>query len=121
MENIILVFIVLPLIVGGAVLVGAWLLTRIMPGEGKAAAAAEATAIAARGPRYDELATERKKGKRVGLIMLAVLAVLTVAEIAVSLGLNSVALLLIVNILEAAAIMVVFMHIKTVWSSKETH
>lgn len=121
MENITLIFIVLPLIVGGAVLVGAFLLTRIMPGEGKAAAAAETTAVAARGPRYEELATERKKGKRVGMIMLAVLAVLTVAEIAVSLGLNSVALLLVVNILEAAAIMVVFMHIKTVWSSKETH
>jgi hypothetical protein len=120
MENTFLVFIALPLVVGGAVLVGAFLLTRIMPGEGKAAASA-AEAVAARGPRYDELATERKKGKRVGLIMLAVLAVLTVAEIAVSLGLNSVALLLIVNILEAAAIMVVFMHIKTVWSSKETH
>jgi tRNA(Ile)-lysidine synthase TilS/MesJ len=44
-----------------------------------------------------------------------------VAEIAVSLGLDSVALLYIVNILEAAAILVVFMHIKTVWSSKETH
>lgn len=120
MENITLVFIVLPLIVGGAVLVGAWLLTRIMPGEGKAVAAT-AEAAAARGPRYEELATERKKGKRVGMIMLAILAVLTVAEITVALALNSVALLLIVNILEAAAIMVVFMHIKTVWSSKETH
>lgn len=53
--------------------------------------------------------------------MLVVLAILTVAEITVALALNSVALLLIVNILEAAAIMMVFMHIKTVWSSKETH
>lgn len=120
MEHITLVFIVLPLLVGGAVLVGAFLLTRIMPGEGKAVAAA-AEAVAARGPRYEELAPERKKAKRVGLMMAAALAVLTVAEIAVSLGLNSVALLYIVNILEAAAIMVVFMHIKTVWSSKETH
>jgi hypothetical protein len=120
MEQITLVFIALPLIVGGAVLVGAFLLTRIMPGDGKAGAAAT-TAAAAYGPRYEELAPERKKAKRVGLIMLVVLAILTVAEIVVSLGLNSVALLFIVNILEAAAILVVFMHIKSVWSSKETH
>jgi hypothetical protein len=121
MDNIFLIFIALPIIVGGAVLVGAFLLTRIMPGDGKAVAAAETAAVATRGPRYEELATERKKAKRVGLIMLVVLAILTVAEITVALALNSVALLLIVNILEAAAIMMVFMHIKTVWSSKETH
>lgn len=120
MDNIFLIFIALPIIVGGAVMVGAFLLTRIMPGEGKAAAAAT-TSAAAYGPRYEELSSERKKAKRVGLIMLVVLAVLTVAEIVVSLGLNSVALLFIVNILEAAAILVVFMHIKSVWSSKETH
>jgi len=123
MENLFLIFIALPLFVGGAVLIGAWLLTRVMPGDGKAVAAEASAkvAVAAQGPRYDELATERKKGNRVGYVMLLVLAVLTVAEIAVSLGLNSVALLFIVNILEAAAIMVVFMHVKSVWSSKEAH
>jgi len=123
MENLFLVFIALPLVVGGAVLIGAWLLTRIMPGDGKAVAAEASAkvAVAARGPRYDELATERKKGNRVGYMMLVVLVILTVAEIVVALALNSVALLFIVNILEAAAIMVVFMHVKSVWSSKEAH
>ena len=65
MENLFLVFIALPLIVGGAVLVGAWLLTRIMPGDGKAVAAAAAQPrrlYAARGPRYAELAAKRKAG-----------------------------------------------------------
>jgi hypothetical protein len=123
MENLFLVFIALPLFVGGAVLVGAWILTKLMPGDGKAVAA-EASAkapVAARGPLYAELTTERKKGSRVGYMMLVVLAILTVAEIVVALALNSVALLFIVNILEAAAIMVVFMHVKSVWSSKEAH
>jgi hypothetical protein len=35
--------------------------------------------------------------------------------------LKSTALLLIVNILEAASILYIFMHIKTVWSSEEAH
>ena len=124
MENLFLVFILLPVIVGGGVLAGAWLLTRLMPGDGKVDSATVAAAKAAvpdRGPEYVELTAKRKKAYRVGYVMLLVLAVLTVAEIAVSLGLNSVALLFIVNILEAAAILVVFMHIKSVWTSKETH
>lgn len=124
MENLFLVFILLPVIVGGGVLAGAWLLTRLMPGDGKVDSATVATAkaaVPARGPEYVELTAKRKKAYRVGYVMLLVLAVLTVAEIAVSLGLNSVALLFIVNILEAAAILVVFMHIKSVWTSKETH
>lgn len=124
MENLFLVFILLPVIVGGGVLAGAWLLTRLMPGDGKvdsATVAAAKAAVPARGPEYVELTAKRKKAYRVGYVMLLVLAVLTVAEIAVSLGLNSVALLFIVNILEAAAILVVFMHIKSVWTSKETH
>jgi hypothetical protein len=124
MENLFLIFIALPLLVGGGVLIGAWLLTRLMPGDGKvdsATVAAAKAAVPARGPEYVELTANRKKAYRVGYLMLLVLAVLTVAEIAVSLGLNSVALLFIVNILEAAAILVVFMHIKSVWASKETH
>lgn len=125
MENLFLIFIALPVVVGGGVLIGAWLLTRIMPGDGKvdSAKVAEAKAVAApaRGPEYVRLTANRRKAYRAGYLMLVVLAILTVAEIGASLGLNSVALLFIVNILEAAAILVVFMHIKTVWSSKETH
>lgn len=124
MENLFLVFILLPMIVGGGVLAGAWLLIKLMPGDGKvdsAKVAAARAAVPARGPEYVELTANRKKAYRVGYVMLLVLAVLTVAEIAVSLGLNSVALLFIVNILEAAAILVVFMHIKSVWTNKETH
>lgn len=124
MDTATLVLIALPLIVGGGLMATLLVLTRIMPGEprpaGKGVEPAKVS-VPARGPEYVQRSAARKAAFRVGWAMLAALAVLTVAEIAVSLGLNSVPLLLIVNLIEAALILYVFMHVKSVWSSEETH
>ena len=114
-------FIALPVLLGGAILVGLLVLTKIMPGDGKAVPAPASVAAAGRGPDYDRLTPNRKAAFRVSWIMLVWLGILTIAEIVAGLVLKSTALLLIVNILEAASILTIFMHIKTVWSSEEAH
>jgi hypothetical protein len=125
MDPATLVLIILPLIVGGGLMATLLVLTRIMPGEpkpaGKGAQPPQITAAPARGPEYVQRSAGRKAAFRIGWAMLLALAILTVAEIAVSLGLNSVPLLLIVNLIEAGLILYVFMHVKSVWSSEETH
>ena len=114
-------FIALPVLLGGAILVGLLVLTKIMPGDGKAVAVPAAAQAGARGPDYDKLAPKRKAAFRIGWVMLVWLGILTIAEIVAGLVLKSTALLLVVNILEAASILTIFMHIKTVWSSEEAH
>ena len=123
MEYPILVFCLLPFLLGGAILVGTLVLTRLMPGEPKAAGkgAPAVTPVPARGPEYVALAKNRKQAYRIGWGMVVWLLILTVGEIVAGLVLKSVALLLVVNILEAASILYVFMHIKTVWRSEEAH
>ena len=123
MENLFLVFIALPVIVGGAVLVGAWLLTRVMPGDGKVDSAAIAqakAAVPARGPEYAQLTAKRKAGFRTGIVVLAGLAALTLVEFFLA-ALGSVALMFVIMILKAALIMVFFMHIAHVWRTEEAH
>ena len=114
-------FIALPVLLGGAILVGLLILTKIMPGDGKPVPAPASIASAERGPDYDKLTPKRKEAFRVSWVMLVWLGILTIAEIVAGLVLKSTALLLIVNILEAASILYIFMHIKTVWSSEEAH
>ena len=125
MENLFLVFILLPVIVGGGVLVGAWLLTRLMPGDGKAGDAKGATAAAAaagpaHGPDYVRLSAKRKTGFRTGVVVLIGLAVLTLIEFFVA-ALGSAALMFVIIILKAALIMYYFMHIVNVWRTEEAH
>ena len=125
MENLFLIFIALPLVVGGGVLIGAWLLTRIMPGDGKAgdakgAAAAKAVAVPAHGPEYVQLSAKRKAGFRTGVVVLIGLAILTIIEFFLA-ALGSVALMFVIIILKAALIMYFFMHIVNVWRTEEAH
>lgn len=112
-------FIALPLLLGGAILTGLFVLVKVMPGDGKTVAVpGEAQA---KGPDYVKLTSRRKAAFRIGWVMLVWLGILTIAEIYTGLVLQSTSLLLVVNILEAASILYVFMHIKTVWSSEEAH
>ncbi len=122
MENLFLVFIALPLVVGGAVLVGAWLLTRIMPGDAsaKTAGAPQPAAVPAHGPDYERLTPRRKASLRTGLLVLLALGVLTIVEFFAA-NLQSIALMYIIIILKAALIMVFFMHIAAVWRTEEAH
>ena len=114
-------FIALPLLLGGAIIAGLLILVKIMPGDGKAVPGPASITVTERGPDYDTLAPKRKAAFRVGWVMLVWLGILTIAEIVTGLVLKSTALLLIVNIVEAASILYIFMHIKTVWSSEEAH
>ena len=123
MENLFLVFIALPVLVGGAVLVGAWLLTRVMPGDGKVDSAAVAqakAAVPAHGPEYAQLTAKRKAGFRTGIVVLVGLAALTLVEFFLA-ALGSVALMFVIMILKAALIMYFFMHIVNVWRTEEAH
>jgi hypothetical protein len=113
-------FLALPLLLGAAIMTGLLILVKVMPGDGKAVPA-PAGSTAERGPSYDTLAPKRKAAFRIGWVMLVWLGILTIAEIYTGLVLESTSLLLVVNILEAASILYVFMHIKTVWSSEEAH
>lgn len=122
MENIALATIILPLLLGSAVLVGLWALTWLMPGEAKGGGAkgAEAAVIPSYGPDYVRLTSRRRNAYRTGLMVLAGLAVLTIVEFILS-PLNSAALMFVIMILKAAVIMSYFMHIATVWRSEEAH
>jgi hypothetical protein len=127
MENLFLIFIALPLVVGGGVLIGAWLLTKLMPGDGKAVepksqaeTAARAAAVPARGPEYVQMTAKRKAGFRTGVVVLIGLAILTIVEFFLA-ALGSAALMFVIMILKAALIMVFFMHIVYVWQTEEAH
>ncbi len=123
MENLFLVFILLPLIVGGGVLIGAWLLIKLMPGDGKAGdakSAATKAAVSAHGPDYVRLTAQRKAGFRTGIVVLIGLAILTIVEFFLA-ALGSAALMFVIIILKAALIMYYFMHIVNVWRTEEAH
>lgn len=124
MDTTTLVLIALPLVMGGGLLATLLLLTRLMPGErtaGAPAAKPAAVVVPDRGPEYVQRTASRKAAYRVGWLMLVALAFLTVAEIGASLGINSVPLLFVVNLIEASLIISIFMHVKSVWSTEETH
>lgn len=125
MESPMLVFALIPLLLGGAVFVGLLVLTRLMPGEavpsGKAAAPkAVAVAAPARGPEYVALTGKRKAAYRLGLLVLLALGVLTVIEYFAAFT-GSTVLMFVFIVLKGAAIMYFFMHITTLWKSEEAH
>ncbi len=119
METPFLVFILMPAIIGGALLVGLYLLTRIMPGTGKAAAAG-AQSVPARGPEYVALRARRSAAYRLGLLVFGGLVVLSIIEFALA-SVGSTALMFIMIVFKAALVMYFFMHIASVWRTEEAH
>lgn len=117
-----LVFILLPLVLGGAILVGLFILARIMPGVPKTGKAAEAAVepVPARGPEYVQLRARRSAAYRLGVIVFLGLVVLSIAEFALA-ALGSTALMFIIIVFKAALIMYFFMHIASVWRTEEAH
>lgn len=126
MENPMLVFLAIPILLGGAIFVGLLVLTRIMPGEplpaGKAApkAAAAAAPVSARGPEYMALTAKRKAAYRLGVLVLLVLAVLTIVEFFAA-AIGSTVLMFIFILFKGAAITYFFMHISALWRREEAH
>jgi hypothetical protein len=121
MEAPFLVFILLPLFLGGAILAGIYLLTRLMPGvpaQGKAAAVVQPAP--ARGPEYVQLRARRSAAYRVGLLVLLALAALTVVEFILAAA-GSTVLMFIIIVLKAALILYFFMHIASIWRTEEAH
>lgn len=114
-----LVFILLPFILGGAMLVGLYLLSRIMPGTGKPAAA-DVQPVPARGPEYVRLRARRSAAYRLGLLVFGGLVVLTIIEFALAI-VGSTALMFIMIVFKAALVMYFFMHIASIWRTEEAH
>lgn len=115
-----LVFMLLPLLVGGAILFGILVLTVIMPGDPKTVKATEQVPVPARGPEYMQLTARRKSAYRLGIAVLLGLGVLTIIEFFMA-ALNSPALMFIMMVLKAALIMYFFMHIAMLWRTEEAH
>ncbi len=115
-----LVFMLLPLLVGGAILLGILLLTRIMPGDPKAVKATGQAPAPARGPDYIQLSARRKSAYRLGIGVLLGLGALTIVEFLMA-ALNSPVLMFIMMVLKAALIMYFFMHIAMLWRTEEAH
>ncbi|MEZ4767431.1 MAG: hypothetical protein R2844_03285 [Caldilineales bacterium] len=122
METPFLVFIMLPFVIGGALLVGLFLLARIMPGTGKAgkADAAAVQPVPARGPEYVKLRARRAAAYRLGLVVFMGLVVLSVIEFVLA-HVGSTALMFIMIVFKAALVMYFFMHIASVWRTEEAH
>ncbi len=119
METPFLVFILMPFILGGAILAGIYLLTRIMPGTGKASAAG-VQPVPARGPEYVKLRARRSAAYRLGLLIFVGLVVLSVIEFALA-SVGSTALMFIIIVFKAALVMYFFMHIASIWRTEEAH
>jgi cytochrome c oxidase subunit 4 len=116
-----LVLVILPMFVGGAILVGLLLLTRIMPGvPGKAKVQAEAISVPARGPEYVRYAAQRIAAYRRGLAVFGGLLVLTIIELVVGLNSGNLVPLFLLALAKAALIVNYFMHIRSVWA-EEAH
>lgn len=117
-----LVFVLLPFFIGGAIMAGIFLLTKIMPGVPKQGKAAEAEIqpVPARGPEYVQLRARRSAGYRLGVLVLLGLGVLSIVEFLLA-ALGSTALMFVIIILKAALIMYFFMHIASVWRAEEAH
>lgn len=116
------VILFLPLLAGGAILVGLLILTRIMPGVPGKAPAVEATAVTvpARGPQYVKFQATRIASYRKGLLVFLGLVMLTIIELAVAIATGSLVPLFILALAKAGLILNYFMHIRTVWS-EEAH
>ena len=115
METPFLVFILMPLVIGGALLVGLFLLARIMPGTGKAskADAAAVQPVPSRGPEYVKLRARRAAAYRLGLVVFGGLVVLSVVEFFLA-SVGSTALMFIMIVFKAALVMYFFMHVASV-------
>jgi hypothetical protein len=114
-----LAFLILPILLGGAILVGLMVLTKIMPGEpGKGAQVA--VPEPARGAEYVALTQKRKSAYRTGLIVLIGLAILSIAEY-LSAALGSTVIMFLFIMFKAALVMYFFMHIVMVWRTEEAH
>ena len=114
-----LAFLILPVLLGGAILVGLIVMTKIMPGEpskGAPAAAPEA----ARGAEYVALSKTRKSAYRTGLLVLGGLAILTIVEYGAA-ALGSTVIMFLFIMFKAALVMYFFMHIVMVWRTEEAH
>ena len=122
METPLLVFVLLPLVLGGAILVGLYILASLMPGVARQGKAAEVTteSVPARGPEYVQRRARRSAAYRQGLLVFAGLVVLSIIEFALA-SLGSTALMFIMIVFKAALIMYFFMHIASVWRTEEAH
>ena len=114
----------LPILMGGAILVGLLLLSRILPSEAKRGPAEAAVAVApvpARGPEYVRYAAQRVASYRRGILVFLGLAILTALELFIALNTGNLVPLLLVAMVKAGLILYFFMHITTVWSEEEAH
>lgn len=122
MEAPLLVFVLLPLLLGGAIMAGLFFLTRIMPGVPKTGKAAEAAVapVPARGPEYVQRRARRSAAYRQGFLVFVGLVILSIVEFALA-AVGSAALMFIIIVLKAALIMYFFMHVASVWRTEEAH
>ena len=122
MEAPLLVFVLLPLLLGGAIMAGLFFLTRIMPGVPKTGKAAEAAVapVPARGPEYVQRRARRSAAYRQGFLVFVGLVILLIVEFALA-AVGSAALMFIIIVLKAALIMYFFMHVASVWRTEEAH
>lgn len=121
MQTPILVFVLLPLLIGGAILFGLYILTRIMPGDAKQSKTAAAVEpVPARGPEYVRLKARRSAAFRLGVLVFLGLVVLSLIEFALA-SVGSTALMFIIIVFKASLIMYFFMHIASVWRTEEAH
>jgi cytochrome c oxidase subunit 4 len=114
----------LPILAGGAILVGLLVLSRILPSEakkGRAETTAAVAAVPARGPEYVRYAAQRVASYRRGIMVFLGLVVLTALELVIALSTGNLVPLLLVAMVKAGLILYFFMHITTVWSEEEAH
>ncbi len=122
MATPILVFVSMPLLLGGAILFGLLILTRIMPGVPKPAKATQAATEPAptRGPEYVQQRATRSAAYRKGVLVFLGLVVLSIIEFVLA-SLGSTTAMFIMIVFKAALIMYYFMHIASVWRTEEAH
>ena len=114
-----LAFLILPILLGGAILVGLMVLTKIMPGE-PSKGAQVAVPEPARGAEYVALTKKRKSAYRTGIVVLLGLAALTIIEYFAAL-MGSTVIMFLFIMFKAALVMYFFMHIVMVWRTEEAH
>lgn len=122
METPILVFVLMPVLIGGAVLIGLYILASLMPGVGKPAKAGEAAVepVPARGPEYVQRRARRSAAYRQGVLVFLGLVALSLIEFVLA-SLGSTVAMFIMIVFKAALIMYYFMHIASVWRTEEAH
>ena len=113
-------FIALPVLLGGAIMAGLLILTKIMPGEPVKGDRTPVFAAESRGAEYEALSKRRKEVYRTGLLVLVFLAILTIVEYFAAF-LGSTVIMFLFMLFKAATIMYFFMHITLVWRAEESH